>query len=45
MSNESRKARLLSTGAIISVYKLKSGGWCNWDNCKTVYSENEIQLL
>lgn len=33
-----------ATGKKIQVYKLKSGGYCDYEDCKTTYLENELKF-
>lgn len=45
MKTNLRKAKVIKTGEIITVYKLKRGTWCNYKDCKTEYQEKELQFL
>ncbi len=38
------KAVLISNGNEIEVYKLNNGKWCNYKDCTTTYSKNEIKF-
>ena len=41
-----RKAKVKKTGAEIYVYKIHSRGtWCDASDCKTEYSEDQLQIL
>lgn len=42
---ETKKAKIKSTGVVIEVYKLVNGNWCNYSDCKTQYSESELQFI
>lgn len=43
MSNPIITATVKATGVKIKVYKLKSGGWANYeDGGKTVYQDHEL---
>lgn len=37
-------AKIKSSGAPIRVYKLRNGNWCNADDCKTEYSEKDLDF-
>lgn len=45
MIMETKKAKIKRTGNIIIVYLLKRGTWCDYSDCKTEYSENELEFL
>lgn len=45
MNNPVLKAKVISTGKEIEVYKLRDGNFCNYEDCKTVYKPNEIIVL
>lgn len=42
-----KKAIVISTNRQVVVYRLKnqSGKWCDYSDCKTVYSENELKFV
>lgn len=42
---ETKIAVVKSTGLRVNVYRLKSGDWCNYDDCKTIYKENELSFI
>lgn len=42
---KTRKAEVRATGELIEVYRLKSGEWCNSDDCTTKYSDNDLRFL
>lgn len=39
------KAVVIATGVEIEVYRLKSGKWCDYSDCKTEYSDNELRFI
>lgn len=45
MKNPTRKAKILSTGKIVYVYKLLLGGWCSADDHETSYLESQLEIL
>ena len=38
------KATVKATGKQVEVYKLRSGGWCDYSDCKTVYKDEELKF-
>jgi len=44
MSNELLEATIIKTGAKIQVYRLKSGGFCNYADCNTRYKKEELRF-
>lgn len=40
--SKTKKATIKATGAVVEVYKLIRGPWCNAKDCKTEYQENEL---
>lgn len=45
MANELKNAKIIATGKVVQVYRHTSGGWVDWSDCKTIYKENEVQLI
>lgn len=45
MAQQTRKAKVISTGQEIEVYKLTSGEWCNAKDCTTKYQLHELKFL
>ena len=39
------KATVISTGKEVEVYRLMRGGYCDFSDCKTEYSETEVKIL
>ncbi len=44
MSNKLLKATAIATGKKVEVYKLTSGEWCDYSDCKTTYTDFELQF-
>jgi hypothetical protein len=42
---DTRKAKVKSTGEVIEVYKLANGNYCDYSDCKTTYKVNELEFL
>lgn len=40
-----RKATVKATGQEITVYKLRTGKWCDAIDCTTTYDESELTFL
>lgn len=40
-----KKAKVKATGQLVEVYKLTRGTWCNSNDCKTEYKDNELEFL
>jgi len=46
MSNSKKiTAKIKATGETIHVYALARGGYCNWNDCKTEYTPEQLQIL
>lgn len=39
------KVKVKETGKEIQVYRLTKGGYCDFNDCKTVYQENELIFI
>lgn len=39
------KAIVLATNKEITVYRLNSGLWCNYEDCRTTYADSELKIL
>ena len=38
------KAKVKKTGIIVEVYKLDSGGWCDFSDCTTTYTKEKLDF-
>ncbi len=45
MKNPVLKAKLRSNGRIVEVYRLQSGGWCDFSDCTTKYHESQLEFI
>lgn len=44
--NDLKTAKVKDTGKIIKVYKLsRRNKWCNYEDCKTEYSYQELEFI
>ncbi len=43
--NKVLKAKVKATGLSVEVYKLANGGWCNFANYSTIYSDSELEFI
>lgn len=41
-TNEVKKATIKASGEKIEVYRTKKGTWCNYADCKTEYTKDEL---
>lgn len=42
--NKDKKATVIKTGQVITVYRLNNGNWCDSVNCTTQYKPNELTI-
>lgn len=45
MSNQLKEAIVVGTTKAIKVYKLKSGMWCDFADCRTTYREDQLKFI
>lgn len=45
MSNTLKEARLIASGETVRVYRMKAGGWCNYDKPLITYTESDLNII
>lgn len=45
MSNPVLKARVVKDGRFVEVYKLESGGFCNFKGCTERFAKEELEFI
>ena len=40
-----KKSKVKTSEKIIEVYQLRTGKWCDYADCKTIYNESELEFI